>query len=127
MCNKLFFKFLSLNLVVALSLFTLPSQGWAMFIPSSGSPAVPSVDRALIQKSLESKIVQQRIMEYGMSSDEAMARIDNLSDEQVHQLAKNLESLQAGGDGVGALIFLVAVAIVVVIVLQATGHRVIIR
>ena len=66
-------------------------------------------------------------MEYGMSSDDAMARIDKLSDEQVHQLATNLDSLQAGGDGVGALIFLVAVAIVVVIILQATGHRVIVR
>jgi hypothetical protein len=126
MCNNMFFKFVSLNLVVTLFLFTLPSQGWSLFIPESVPAAAPA-DRALIQKTLESRILQQRITEYGMSPEEARARIDRLSDEQVHQLAANLDSLQAGGDAVGALIFLVAVAIVVIIILQATGHHVIVR
>ena len=51
-----------------------------------------------------------------------------LSDEQIHHFASQLNSLQAGADdGLGVLIFLLVVAIVVVLVLQATGHRVIIR
>jgi hypothetical protein len=50
-----------------------------------------------------------------------------MSDQQIHQFAANLDSIQAGGDGVGALVFLLLVAIIVVVVLAATGHRVIIR
>jgi hypothetical protein len=50
-----------------------------------------------------------------------------LSDEQTHTLAANLDSLQAGADGVGALVFVLVVAIVVVVILEATGHHVIFR
>jgi hypothetical protein len=80
-----------------------------------------------IQKALESSVVKQRLMDYGLSSEEAVARIKKLSDKEVHQFAGNLDSLQAGADAVDALIFLVLVAIIVVVVLQATGHKVIVR
>jgi hypothetical protein len=72
-------------------------------------------------------VVKQRLMDFGLSPEEAMARTNRLSDDQVHQFAANLDSLQAGADGVDALIFLLLVAIVVVVVLEATGHRVILR
>jgi hypothetical protein len=67
-------------------------------------------------------------MEYGLSPEEAMARINTLSDQQVHDFASRLDSLQAGADdGLGAVIFLLLVAIIVVVVLEVTGHRVIVR
>lgn len=127
MQKKPFFKFLSLYLVFAIFLLTLPSQGWAMFIASDQAASVKQADMITIQKTLESAVIKQRIMEYGLSSEEALARINRLSDEQIHQFAANLDSLQAGADGVDAVIFLVLVAIIVVVVLQATGHKVIVR
>jgi hypothetical protein len=84
-------------------------------------------DMATIQKTLESTVVKQRLMDYGLSPDEAMARINKLSDEQVHQFAAQLNSLQAGADGVDALIFILVVAILVVLFLELSGHRVIVR
>jgi Family of unknown function (DUF6627) len=67
-------------------------------------------------------------MDFGLTADEALARVNRLSDEQIHQLALNLNSVQAGADdGLGFLIFLLVVAIIVVVVLEATGHSVIIR
>jgi hypothetical protein len=127
MQKKPFFKFLSLYLVFAMFLLTLPSQGWAMFIASGQATSVKQTDMITIQKTLESAVIKQRLTEYGLSSEEALARINRLSDEQIHQFAANLDSLQAGADGVGALIFLVLVAILVVVVLEATGHKVIVR
>jgi hypothetical protein len=106
---------------------SFPSQGWAMFIPSAQTVSVRNADLNRIQKTLESAVLKQRLADIGLSSEEAYAQINNMSDQQIHQFAANLDSIQAGGDGVGALVFLLLVAIIVVVVLAATGHRVIIR
>jgi hypothetical protein len=120
-------RILSLYLVLAMLLLSLPSQGWAMFIPSNQAVPTRQTDMITIQKALESSVVKQRLMDYGLSSEEAMTRINKLSDKEIHQFAGNLDSLQAGADAVDALIFLVLVAIIVVVVLQATGRKVIVR
>ncbi len=125
--RKMYFKPLSVYLIFAIVLITLPAQGWAMFIPSTGADAVRKADMATIQKTLESTVIKQRLMDYGLSPEEAMAKVNNLSNEQVHQFATQLDSLQAGADGVDALIFLLLVAIVVVLILELSGHHVIVR
>ncbi len=125
--RKMYFKPLSVYLIFAIVLITLPAQGWAMFIPSTGADAVRKADMATIQKTLESTVIKQRLMDYGLSPEEAMSKVNNLSNEQVHQFAAQLDSLQAGADGVDALIFLLLVAIVVVLILELTGHHVIVR
>jgi len=106
---------------------TLPAQGWAMFIPSGNAASVRQSDMTAIQKTLESSVIKQRLLDYGLSSKEALAKVNQLSQDQIHQLAANMESIQAGGDGVDFLIFLVLVAIIVVVILQVSGHKVIIK
>ncbi|MGE5172561.1 MAG: PA2779 family protein [Betaproteobacteria bacterium] len=126
--KKTFFKLLSVYLVFAMMLISLPAQGWAMFIPAGPAGSGRQADMSAIQKTLESTVVKQRLMDFGLSSEEAMARINTLSDEQVHQFASRLDSLQAGADdGLGVLAFLLVVAIIVIVVLEATGHHVIVR
>ncbi len=127
MRKKPFYKLLSLYLVFTMLLISLPAQGWAMFIPSGQAASARQADMATIQKTLESAVVKQRLMDYGLSSEEAVARINKLSDDQIHQFATRLDSLQAGADVGDALIFLLLVAIIVVVVLEATGHSIIIR
>ena len=127
MHKSLICKSVTLYLVVATFFMTLPAQGWAMFIPSEETASVSHSDMAAIQKTLESSVIKQRLLDYGLSSEEAMAKVNQLSQEQIHQLAANLEALHAGADGAGALIFLLLVAIIVVVVLQATGHKVIVK
>jgi len=123
-----FLRILSLYLVLALLLLSLPSQGWAMFMPSSQAAPARQTDMITIQKALESVVVKQRLMDYGFSSEEAMSRINKLTDKEIHQFAGNLDSLQAGADGgVDVLIFLILVAIIVVVVIEVTGHKVIVR
>jgi hypothetical protein len=125
--KKTFFKVVSVYLVFAMVLITLPAQGWAMFISSAGADTVRKVDTATIQKTLESAVVKQRLMDYGLSPDEAMARVNKLSDEQVHQFAAQLNSLQAGADGVDAVVFVLLVVILVIVILELTGHHVVLR
>jgi hypothetical protein len=125
--KKPFFKMIALYLVVATTVLTLPVEGWAMFIPAGETASSRQADIDAIQKTLESTVVKQRLTELGLSSGEALARVNMLSDEQIHQVASNLDSLQAGGDGVGLLIFLLLVALIVVLVLQVSGRRVIVR
>jgi Flp pilus assembly protein TadB len=128
MLKKTIFKLLSIYLVLAMALITMPAQAWAMFIPNETTPNVRLTDMSSIQKTLESSIVKQRLMDYGLSSEEAMAKINKLSDEQVHQFASRIDSLQAGADdGVDALIILLLVAILVILILEVSGHRVIVR
>ena len=126
MRKRPFCKVLTIYLVFATFLMTLPAQGWAMFIPAGETATSRQADRDAIQKTLESTVVKQRLTDLGLSSGEALARVNTLSDEQIHQLAANLDSLQAGGE-VGALIFLLLVAIIVVVILQVEGRRIIIK
>jgi hypothetical protein len=125
--KKPFFKIIALYLVIATMALTLPAQGWAMFIPVSETAPSRQIDMEAIQKTLESTVVKQRLTDLGLSSEETMSRINLLSDEQIHRFAADLDSVQAGGDGFGVLIFLLVVAIIVVVILQASGHRVIVK
>jgi Family of unknown function (DUF6627) len=105
----------------AMFVTTVPHQG------ASGSPAVSTgraADLARIQVTLESKIVQQKLMDYGLTPEVTMARINKLSDEQIHQLATNTDALQAGGDAVSTLVGLIILAILVVILIYLLQGRI---
>ncbi len=126
--NNSLLKVLSLYLIFATVLISFPCQGWAMFLPVDHSITSRQADMTSIRKSLESTMIRQRLMDLGLSPQEAVARINTLSDEQIHQFASRLDSLQAGSDGgLDFLIFLLILAIVTIIVLEATGHRIVIR
>jgi hypothetical protein len=119
-------RILSLYLTVALFALTLPAPGWAMFLPAGNATPDRAAELSLVQSVLESRAVAQRLVDLGVTPDEALVKVRSLSDEQVHRLAMNLDSVAAGGDGLGAVIGLLLIAVIVVIVLQATGHEIII-
>lgn len=84
-------------------------------------------DIAQIQTVIETKMVKDRLEKLGFSSDEVRSRLDRLSDQQVHQLALQLDDIKIGGNGLGVVIALLVIAILVVLLIQLTGHRVIIK
>lgn len=94
----------------------------AMFVPTTPqTQSTPLFDRAAdlakIQKTLESKALQQRLMDYGLSPAEALAKINGLSDEQIHQLAANIDALQAGGMSDSQFIIILLLIILIVILI----------
>lgn len=120
--------YLSAALVVIGVVSALPIVSWAWFVPSQA--AIPSIDRvtdlARLQTMLEQKVVAQRLADFGFSKSEVDSRLAQLSDAQIHQTVQQIESLQPGGDsGLGVIVALLVIAILVVILLQLTGHRII--
>ena len=111
----------------------LSSDGMAMLIPSAfpGNPGGPTLqiesELQKIQTLLESKRVSQRLSDLGFTVNEIKERLAQLPNEQVHQIAQHLESLQTGGDSaLGIIIAILVIAILVVILLQLTGHKIIV-
>ena len=121
-----FSKFLALYLIAALFALSLPAQGWAMLVPAAPSEA-RSADLASIRSTLESSLVRQRLIDYGLTPEETSERLNALSDEQVHQLAADLDAVQAGGSVLGDVIVILLLVVIVIVVLEATGHHVVIR
>ena len=120
-------------LVLAMSVIaSIPTQALAGFVPSSALvPAVgsdASLDLSAIQSVLESKLVQQRLSDIGLTSEEVLQRLQQLSPQQLHQVATHLDEIQAGGDsGLGIIVALLVIAILVVVLIQLTGHKIVIR
>ena len=103
-----------------------PSDTLAALAPalSPDGETARSVDLQKIQAVLEGKMVRQRLADFGLNPEEVNARLQDLSDDQVHQLVANIEGLLPGGNvGLGFLLALVIVLIVIVVI-YATGHRI---
>jgi len=118
-------------LVMAMFIIGITPRVYAGFSPSdiiSLSPSERTSDLQKIQKFLEMKMVRERLKELRISPEEIQARLDQVSDSQLHQLTLKLDELKVGADsGLGIIIFLLMVLIVVVIILQVTGHKVVVK
>jgi len=88
-------------------------------------------DIATLRAFLDNKIVEQKLAEWGYSKEEISVRLNQLSDEELHYFASRAESLQAGGDAVGAvlsfILALLLIALLVILILELTDHDVVIK
>ena len=118
-------------LVMAMFIIGITPRVYAGFSPSEVNalaPAERASDLQKVQKFLEIKMVRERLKELGLSPDEIQARLNQVSDSQIHQLALKLDDLKTGADeGLGIIILLLVIIILVVIILQVTGHRIIVK
>jgi Family of unknown function (DUF6627) len=118
-------------LVVAMFIIGITPRAYAGFSPSEGiaySSAVQVSELPRIQKSLEMKMIRERLKELGLSPEEIQGRLNRFSDPQSHQLALKIDDLKAGGDeGLAIVVLLLGVAVAVIIILQATGHQVVVK
>ncbi len=118
-------------LVVAMLVLGITPRLYAGFSPSEAI-SLPTVDRSSdldkIRRVLEMKMVRERLKDLGFTPDEIEKKINALDDQQIHQLALNLDSLMVGGSGwAWVLVILILVAIGVIVYFYVTGHRVVIE
>jgi len=123
--------YLSMAVIVIGAVGAWPGAGWASFVPSEATIPVPTFDRAAdlarLRAVFEHRVVSQRLADLGFSASEIGSRLDSLTDAQVHQVVQQMDSLQPGGDsGLGIIVALLVIAILVVVLLQVSGHRVIV-
>jgi hypothetical protein len=123
-----FMKQISWYLVVAMFIIGIAPRVDAGLSPSE-IIALSQTDRATditkIQKVLELKAVSERLTQLGLAREEIKNRLDQLSDQQIHQAALQLDDLKVGqGDALGFIIALLVIAILLVILLNLTGRKV---
>ena len=106
------------------------SESWAMLAPAVtseiGADAARTADLQTVQHVLESKVIQQRLLDLGLTAEEAQARLATLSSEELHQLAMQLDAVMPGGDpsGVGIVIAVIVIVILVVVLIWLLNHKV---
>lgn len=111
-------------LTVAFSVLSSASSAPAMFVPSpyeGNGENHRETDIQKIQKLLESKLIKHKLSQFGLTKEEIEARLHQLNDEQVHQIASQIHTLEPGGNGAEALLILLFLAIVAIVVLELTG------
>jgi len=124
-----FMKHVAWYLVVAMFIISIVPRVEAGFAPSEIIDLKPE-DRAAniekIQSVLETKAVRERLSQFGLNQDEIAGRLSQLSDEQIHQLALQLDDLRVGQDGAGVIIAVLVIIILIIVILQLTGHKIIV-
>jgi hypothetical protein len=117
-------------LVIAMFVIGITPRVNAGFSPSEaiGLSQGRSSDLQKVQKFLELKTVRERLKEYGFAQDEIAARLDTLSDPQIHQLALKVDDLKVAADGgLGIVVGLLVIVILVVLLVMLLGHRIVVK
>lgn len=120
--QRCFRKALAIYLILALLVLgCLPYNAMAVLIPSNlDGAAEVGLDRDAdihkIQTVLESKLVQQRLTDLGLSVEEVQQSMAKLTTQELHDVASNLDALQAGGE-LGLVIGVLVVVVLVLLVI----------
>jgi hypothetical protein len=75
------------------------------------------LSRKSINSFVDRSEVQNYLVAWGVSPEEAKARIDSLTDEEIENIASRIDRLPAGGDGLGTI---VGAALLIFIILLIT-------
>lgn len=93
-------RYVAWYLVAAMFVIGIAPRSEAGFAPS-GEIALAQADRASdmqkVRSVLETKMVRDRLEKLGYTQEEIQSRLSRLSDQQIHELALNLDQIKAGG------------------------------
>jgi hypothetical protein len=129
MRRKIFIQAVTWYMIAVMVVLGFVPRVEAGFIASQASPGSQNrvEDLGAIQKSLEMRMVSETLEKFGLTKAEVKSRLDGMTDAQIHQLATNLDEVKVGGDGLGIIVVLLVIAILVVVLLQLTGHKVVVK
>jgi hypothetical protein len=100
----------------------------SMIASHGGAGDLRAGEIAKVQTFLEQKVVLQKLVDYGVSPEEAMAKIRSMSDSDLHRLATLTDRVAAGADGaVGWLIGVAVLVILVLVIVMLMNKQVIVR
>ena len=122
-------KHVSWYLIIAMFIIGIAPKADAGIAPSEiivMSQVDRTADLGKIQKVLEMKMVRERLEKLGFAQDEIQSKLSSLSDQQMHNLALQIDEIKAGGDGLGIVIALLVIAILFVLLLWLMDHKVVV-
>ncbi len=115
--NTAIHTLLCVSLAGTVMFCALPGTSRAMLVPTQNpAPYNREADLKQVQTALESKMVRERLRDLGIADKDIDARLAKLTDAQVHQLAKNVNTLSPGGDATGVLVIVVLVLLIVFLI-----------
>ena len=110
---------ITVMLIILMGLISFVPRVEAAFIPSGESQTelMRDQDVQIIKKALENKVITQRLQDLGFSDQEIQDRMDQLSDQEVHNLATQIDSLNQGGL-LGVVIAVLVIVLLVLVILK---------
>jgi len=85
-------------------------------------------DMAKVQAFLENKVVVQKLVDYGVSPAEALAKVQAMSAQDLHRLASLTDRAAAGTDSaLGFLIALAILIILIIVIMKLMNKEVVVR
>ena len=89
--------------------------------------ATRDADLIVVQRTLEHRLVAQKLRDYGVSPDDVRQRLARASDEELHTLASAARGLPSGGDGLGTVVALLVIVILVIVILKLMNKEIVVR
>jgi len=117
-------------MVTVMFIFGITPKVEAGFSPSEligQSQINRSTDVEKIRNFLEIKMVRERLHAYGFCQEDIQARLNQLTDDQIHRVALQLDELQVGGNGGEAVIIFLLVLILILLIIYVSGHRIFVK
>jgi hypothetical protein len=123
-------KLVSCYLVLAMVVIGVVPRVEASFLSSETIATVEGSDRAadlkMVRTALETKLVSQRLVDLGFTPEEVGAKISQLNDQQIHQVAQKLDEVRVGQD-FGIVIGILVIAGLVVLIYYLLHHQVVVK
>jgi hypothetical protein len=87
-----------------------------------------SEDLSKVQAFLENKLVVQKLVDYGVSPVDAMAKAKAMDAQDLHRLASLTDRAAAGTDsGIGILIGLAVLVILIIVIMKLMNKEIVVR
>lgn len=89
-----------------------------MMTTGSDDPTTREINELKVKRALENKIVANKLMGHGLTTEEVSQKLSSMTDEQVHQMASLADKIPAGGDsGLGIVIAILVIAALVLLII----------
>ena len=98
--------------MLSLSLWTPNAQAGMVSSEQVIASQTAPLERARLREVFDRQDVREQLQARGVDADAARARVDALTDEEVATINGKLDKLPAGGEIIGALVFVFIVLLV---------------
>jgi hypothetical protein len=81
-----------------------------------------NLDRERLHMLLDRSEVRKHLEAWGVDTKEARARVDSLTDQEIAEIAGQIDQMPAGGDGLGILVGAALIAFLVLLITDMLGY-----
>jgi hypothetical protein len=114
-----FRRIVAAALIVSIASLALPQPGYAGMLATG--TAIAASDRDRITNVVNRAEFRAQLEAYGVNVKDVNARLAALTDEEIAQLARQVDSLPAGGDAAGAILGLAILVFVILVITDLLG------